>query len=378
MAMTSKERVRTTLRHEEPDRVPVGEIGIDCELVERVLGRESFWRGWFKTTQAYWDGRRDEVVDSLKRDIVELTLKLGLDMVPVFLVPSKYKEIRRPRQVGPGLYEDDEGNQFQYSEASTWLIQTRDVDAERELTVEQFERQQPEPPDDSELELIRYVVETLGPTHYVFARDGDATFPFLGGMEAGLMLMATQPEVVRAAIEAGQRQVLAEDLRILETGVDALSPSADYAGTTGPMINPRLFRDLCFPAIREHCAHTHAHGVDFLKHACGNNWALLDMFVEAGMDAYQGIQGSATMDIRLLKERYGDRITLWGGVQVESLVLGTPDDVRADALYALRHAAPGGGFIFGSSHSIATGAKYDNYMAMLDTLARYGSYPIEV
>jgi uroporphyrinogen-III decarboxylase len=33
---------------------------------------------------------------------------------------------------------------------------------------------------------------------------------------------------------------------------------------------------------------------------------------------------------------------------------------------AFRVAAPGGGFILGTSHSVAVGTKYDNFMAMLD------------
>lgn len=38
--MTKKERVSAAIRHQETDRVPKGELHIDGELANRLLGRE--------------------------------------------------------------------------------------------------------------------------------------------------------------------------------------------------------------------------------------------------------------------------------------------------------------------------------------------------
>ena len=58
--MNSKERVLCTLDHKEPDRVPVGEWGIDHDTVEKVIGRNTYWRNRKKATLALWEGKRDE------------------------------------------------------------------------------------------------------------------------------------------------------------------------------------------------------------------------------------------------------------------------------------------------------------------------------
>jgi len=152
----------------------------------------------------------------------------------------------------------------------------------------------------------------------------------------------------------------------IRPGSDGVLWGTDFAATTGPFISPRMFRTFCLPSIKERVAAVKSYGLTVLKHACGNNWKLLDMFVEAGYDAYQSIQASASMDLGQVKARYGERLALWGGVRVESLVSGTPDDVRGDVAKAMQAAAPGGGYIFGTSHSVAVGTKYDNFMAMLD------------
>jgi len=107
-------------------------------------------------------------------------------------------------------------------------------------------------------------------------------------------------------------------------------------------------------------------GKKIIKHCCGNVNSLLDFFIEIGYDAYQSIQPTAAMDICSLKRKYGEKITLWGGVAVENLMEGSPKDVRWDVRRAMECAKPGGRFILGTSHSVAVGSKYENFMVMLD------------
>ena len=100
----------------------------------------------------------------------------------------------------------------------------------------------------------------------------------------------------------------------------------------------------------------------------------MDYFVEIGWIGYQAIQPSAGMDIRELKKDYGERLCLWTGASIENLVSGEPKDVRKDVRYSLEYGKPGGGFIFGTSHSVGVGSKYDNFMAALDEFDKRASY----
>jgi uroporphyrinogen-III decarboxylase len=136
-----------------------------------------------------------------------------------------------------------------------------------------------------------------------------------------------------------------------------------------------MFRDFFLEANKARARNVKGvHGKKILKHCCGNVNLLLDFFVEIGFDAYQSIQPTAGMDLCRLKREYGDRIALWGGVAVEHLVGGTPEDVRADVRRAMACAKPGGRFILGSSHSVAVGTKYDNFMALLDEHSKLCQY----
>ena len=113
-----------------------------------------------------------------------------------------------------------------------------------------------------------------------------------------------------------------------------------------------------------------------LFHSCGNNRLILDQMVESGIDAYQAIQPVEC--IEEIKQIFGKRLTLWGGVSTDTLCSGTPEEVRHQTLFNLKHCAPGGGLILSSSHSIVVKTPLENYRAMLDTIHERGRYPINI
>jgi uroporphyrinogen decarboxylase len=123
-------------------------------------------------------------------------------------------------------------------------------------------------------------------------------------------------------------------------------------------------------------AEAHKHGLKVLKHCCGHVWPVIDELAEV-YDAYEGIQASAGMDIKRLKERVRGKLCLWGGIWHEHIVLGGVSDIRDDARYAFRYAAPGGGYIMGSSHSLSVGARIENILEMKRCRDRWGVYPID-
>jgi hypothetical protein len=372
--VTPKERVTAALAHREPDRVPTGEFATDHSVIDQALGRPSFWRAKRRYHEALWDGRRDEVVESMKRDIVEFTLALGLDMVPVNAVPHRDFPFRKPKQLDEDTWEDERGNILKYSH------ETEDIGLHRgggkEAPPMDFEL--PLEPDESEMELARYVVGKLGKTHYVFARPG--RFHGLGFVQGWSEEMFLRVAEDPGAVAEGEMRG-AEALRDIvkpfaEAGVDAVSIGHDYGFNSGPFVSPATFARLHAPALRRRCEILHEMGMPCLFHSCGNNRLILDQMVDAGIDAYQAIQPIER--IEEIKALFGDRITLWGGVSTDTLARGTPEEVRHQALFTLKHCAPGGGLILSSSHSIVVRTPLENYRAMVETARERGTYPIDI
>lgn len=370
--MNSKERVQRTLARLPVDRIPIGFFSIDFDTVEKILGHETYLRAKAKSQIAFWEGRRDEVVQSWIEDTIALYRKLDfVDIINIgamasSIVPPKNYVPENVRQVDETTWEAKDGRVWKYSPITADL--TIVSEPEGQYTLEQFNFDfVPQPPDASVFEVVDAVLDEFGETRYMLGPSGgEAGMILLGGMEHGLMLYAMEPGIVERAIAYQTRVANWNDAWYIRPGADAVFWGQDFAATKGPFISPAMFRKFCLPSIQARVRAVKSRGLRVWKHACGNNWKLLDMFVEAGYDVYQSIQASASMDLGEVKQKYGDKLTLWGGVRVENLVSGTPEDIQRDAEYAFRVGASGGGYIFGDTHSIAVGTKYDNFMALLD------------
>jgi hypothetical protein len=382
--MLPRERVFAALEHREPDRVPWGEHSINYNVYEAILGRESFVQAQFKQTKALWDGRRDEVVESHKRDKIDLVRALEMDIIAVGQVPSRDHQPKPMKKLDEETYEDEGGNVYRVSATTHDLMPYKRNTANYvpptvESLQERIEKLDDEPlpnADDSVWELVHHAVREMKQTHFVMLMCGDLEWPRFGATEEeSWMSLVLQPEICRKIAELRQKELVRMIPVYAKLGVDGIMPCGDLGSSTGLMASPRIYREMCYPVHKAHVEAAHRHGLKVLKHCCGHTWPVIDELAEL-YDAYEGIQASAGMDIKLLKERVGRKLCLWGGIWHEHIILGTPDDIRKDARYSFRYAAPGGGYIMGSTHSLAVGAKIENILEMKRCRDEWGVYPI--
>jgi uroporphyrinogen decarboxylase len=350
-------------------------MAIDFEMTERALGHPTLYRSKWLEYTALWNGRRDEIVASYGRDIVELVRHFDLDYLAIPLAPPRQEHYEPPQFIGEYAWRDAAGRAWQYSPESEGHAMCIDP---IEMTADDIVMPpDPAPVDWSRLEHFEYIVKELGKTHFIMGRVTAGLFPWqetLGSLDGFLLKMYDEPEFVERATEAQTREAIAYAQAMLEIGCDAVSPDGDVCGNRGPVMGPALFRKFCLPSIRRLADAIHDKGGWDVKHSDGYTWPILDDFVDAGVDGWQGIQPRIGMDMKLLKERYGDKLCLFGGVDVDTLVAGTPQDVAAQVSYAVQYAGGGGGLVIGSGNTIMPGVKFENYETMLHTARELGSY----
>jgi len=376
--MKPKERVLAALHHQEPDRVPTGENDVDYVLVEQLLGRPTLYNARWRERTALWDGRRDEIVADYQRTQVELVHALEWDYVRVPIMPRS-QAYHWPTMTGPYSWLDAAGREYHYS-PEVGNIATR-VDA-TDMTIGDLpDPDEPFTVDPSELDAIRYVVKELGDSHFIIGRSAiDGSFPFQEtvGIQEFLMRMITDPDFVRRAIDVYVTRSIAYLEAMLDAGCDAVMTTDDYSGNMGPFMGAKRFREFMLPAITRQVAAVHARGGYFIKHTDGNVWSILDDLVAAGIDGWHGIQPRIGMDLRLLKERYGDKLCFFGGINCETLIEGPPEKAREEVRYAIQHAAPGGGLVIATGNVLQPGTSLTNYLAARQATHDYGQYPIAV
>lgn len=375
--MNGKQRVKAALSGLVPDRVPYGEFAVDFDTAEKVLGRKTFYRAKARTQEAIWQGRRDEIAETLKTDIVELYEKLDcLDIVNLSCyaggqLPPKDAEVKAPEKIGEGAWRDEKGRIYKYSDITSDITVVEDPTVwDADYTPEYFQDLEYAPPDESEFEVVDYVIEKLGGSRFIISPSGaDIGLILLGGYERGLTEYLTNPEGVKAAHEYYLDCENKNDRVRIRKGADAVFYQNDYAHNQGLMLSPQMLRDFGGGVMKSRVANSKKHVDYVIKHSCGNNSELLGDFAEWGIDCYQSLQKAAGMGVTELYGRVS--YALWGGVSVETLVSGTAEETAAETRKTAEFMKGKTGLILGSSHSVAVGTKYDNFMAMLDALEKY-------
>ncbi len=347
-------RIRKTVQHEEPDRVPLCEVLVEYPIQSRFLGRE--------------------VTAEDLASQVEFCSRAGYDFIPLtvgMMTPGKVTQESKISQVIRDVMLADSPD---VEKTEAWNLETHSFIKTRE----DFERFPWEVA--AELDFSRfYQVSSLLPEGMkVVAVSGKIftlTWMLMGFNHFALSLIMDEQLVADVFRKVAEIQFKGLE-RIFEIPyVEGVWVVDDIAFGTGPMISPQAFRDHVFPWYREMASRCHQHGRIFFMHSDGDLSQLIDDLIDLGVDVLQPIDPTC-MDIFALKERYGERICLAGNVSNEMLRSGTPEDVESYVKELLRKVAPGGGYCLGAGNSVPDWAKFENYMAMRNTVLKYGAYPI--
>jgi len=382
--MNSNQRVAKVFAGEVPDRVPIGEFAIDFDTIEKIIGRPTYLRAKAKSKVAFWENRHDEVIESYTKDHIELHEKLGFDIInfpmATWAIPAP-TDVPPPKKLNANTWEDREGRVFKYSEITYDVVCIKDPIAEKTLytmdhevlaEVEDVDRMllpdEPAGIDPRSWEILDTVIEYFAGRKFIIGPSGgEIGIVLQGGMEQGMMALITKRDFIESATKYLLEKQNRLDRKMIHPKSDAIIWGADFAFNSGGFISPQMFRDLFFAANKARVDNVkEQHGKYVVKHCCGNVNQFLDLFVELGYDCYQSIQQSAGMDLGDVKERIGDKMVLWGGVPVELIIGGTMDEVRREVRTAMDKAKDNGRFIMGTTHTIAVGSNYDNFMAMVD------------
>jgi len=383
--MTSRDRVNLVFKHEEPDKVPFFEQEVASNVASELLGRYAYTGGggvgWRDVAELVYQGKRDFLVDRLCADVVELHVKLNLDIVRPPMVPARDATgPKRKLDDYTYYYEDDWGfwSVSRYDPGSRMFMRV-DSRLRREgiSSVDRFVQcflDEPVEVDESEFEAFDYIVERLGSERFIAGGGGIAVPVEAPWMQA----LFQKPDVVEKYLD----HALERTLRVVELmkahGADFILGGGDLADNHGPMYSPRLFRRLILPRLKKLTSFCHSLGLPYVFRTDGNTWPISqELFMESGVDGYGEIDAQAGMRIGDLKRRL-PKLVLWGNVDcAKTLVYGTGDDVARETLRCLEEGAPGSGYILGSSNTIHPNVPTGNLLAMIKTAHKYASYPVK-
>jgi len=205
---------------------------------------------------------------------------------------------------------------------------------------------------------------------------GFEKYKYCMGTEGLLIAIGEDPEWVRDMVEATEKLAFDSLDYCLGHGIeyDIGFITEDMGFSNGPFFSPAFYREIIFPSHKRWCDYLHGKGMKAMLHTCGDNRALLPQFVEAGFDILNPLEVKAGMDVIQIKKDYGDKLTLWGGIDVKNISFGSLESLRDEIRDKVTFAKQGGGYIFGSDHSIPENVPMSTYKKMLEWGLEYGRY----
>ena len=199
------------------------------------------------------------------------------------------------------------------------------------------------------------------------------------GYDVFLMRMVSDTDFVRTFFDKVfdiQMKVIEQYYSVLGDYFDLTTSGDDFGMQTGPLISPRTFQELIAPYFSRRIARTKELGQCYYwHHSCGSVYALIDQMIDCGVDILNPIQTSAAkMEPQKLKERFGDRIMFWGGVDVQQfLPLATPEQVRSRVQELAQTLGDRGGYVMAPAHEIQNDVPPENIIAWVEAAHGAGS-----
>jgi len=347
--MNSRERVFAALERREPDRVPVVEWIIDPQVMAGICPDCSY----------------PEFVERIGLDAAGPNTAYDFDTGMDWIDPER--RIFRDKW---GVIRQFTGEMVAYP-----------LEGPIETLADARAYRPPDPWAEGALGILPEVVERFKGERAIvwFGHDAFINPCYLHGMENVLMDYALDPELSRALVKISVEFESEMARRAIRAGAEIVVLGDDYAWKKGPLMSPAHFEKFILPGLQRVVEAIKDEGGYCVKHSDGNIYPILDMIVDAGIDAINPLEPVAGMDIGDVKRHYGDRVCVVGNIDCgELLSRGSVEEVDRAVQECIAAASPGGGHILSSSNSIHSSVRPENYRAMVEAGEQYGHYPIRI
>jgi hypothetical protein len=197
------------------------------------------------------------------------------------------------------------------------------------------------------------------------------------GFEPALMALLDAPDRVGACLDALTEGTTELMVTLARAGADAILVSSAFAGAG--FISPAHYQQFVLPYERRAIAQFRAAvpDVPVYTHTCGAIGDRLELMEQTGTDGVDTLDPPplGTVDLADAKERIGQRLFIKGNMDpVNTLLAGTPEQVRADAEHRVATGMPGGGYILSTACSVPPAVPPGNILelrAAAETVGRY-------
>jgi len=358
-----KEELREViLRKKIPSKVHFFELHIDTEVIRYFT--EKFDRRWIEPSLAK-DRKSQEA--SLK-NYIECWYRLGYDCLR-FISDFRFSgslSFASKKKIGKDTALLSKGERSWVEEGKGIITSWEDFEGYSW-------------PSLKELDLwpFEFVSKNLPEGMGIFASFSPGVLEVLSnelfGLETLSYLLYDDPDLVEAVVNKVGELIYGAYKRII--GLDNLFgflQGDDMGFKTSTLLSPDTLRKYILPWHKRFAKLAHDNGLLYILHSCGYCDSIMeDLIEDVKIDGKHSFE-DVIMPVTEFKKRYGDRIAVLGGVDVNELCRLKEKELRQYVRDILDKCMPGGGYALGSGNSITNYMPIENYLIMLDEGAKWG------
>lgn len=391
--MKSKERISLSMRHKEPDRVPVmcqlslGHYFLNCKIPEIEIwhSTEGFGEALMELQKRYkFDGilinlpGRDPKWHSYIKKIEEK------DGKKIIYWKNGWFTVCPPDD-NPHVFRGD-GKIFQakfeeIEPEKLFYIEPHDISGIKYPYYWGFENEPANPDNffpDWHFETIKYVKERVGDNVAIHSEVFSPFSQFLEllGYREGLLALKIDPSKVKECLQALSAGTSTLALLQASHGVDAVLISSAFSGAG--FISPAHYREFVLPYEKIVIENLKAHyDIPVYTHVCGKIGDRLELIAETGTDGIDTLDPPPLGNVELAeaKKRVGNKLFLKGNIDpVNTILYGTPEKVLEEAKKCIDVASRGGGYILSTACSVPPHSPPENIIMLYEAVERFGKY----
>ena len=229
----------------------------------------------------------------------------------------------------------------------------------------------PDPEDEKLYEPIKQFIEQREEFPVICStRLGFLSALISIGFETFLESIYLNPELVDAVMSAYVEWSAKTIRKLIDMGVDAIKTTDDFAYDSGPFMSPEAFRKW---VVEYHERAYREITVPWILHTDGIITPIIEDILAMGIDAIHPIDPNC-MDIRSFKREYGHRVCIIGNVDINTLTMGSVEEVYEEAKGLIKDLSPGFGYIISAGNSIPDYVKPENVIALSKAVKDFGNY----
>ena len=377
--MSARKRVIQALNHEEPDCIP-----LFCQILMPGFEREllNYWGDSYTKERKYKLSYRN----------FNLEYKLGFDMAwgfdsfPIFIPQKHMQEYPLPKLSDNNKYIDINGKIFLKQKdtdmgVAYYLKNYLDTEEKADYFHETyFAIEWEEAPNfarNINKRLRKFPTDEFVPCCHL----DPILEPLWQGLGLGLLikLIRKNKSKIKHYIELRAKKLITAAKLNAETDFDVFFICDDTALKNTTMLNPKYHRELIIPAYKQAVQILRKAGKYVCFHSDGFTEPYFEGLIEAGFSAVESLEPMAGMNLKHLKEVYGDKLCLIGNIDVSQLLpYGTRDEVVKAVKNCIHDAGEGGGYILSPCTDITNSCKLENVIEMISATKKYGKYPLKL